>query len=181
MSSPFWYLAPGIEVPHEITHPGDDFDWRSVNDQGTEALASRWPAVVIRVEVDLELPDLFATGSKRVISPRLRALCDRFRVNAEYLPVKLTKPNGAVLSDSFSVLHPLERIDCIDFAASDFDRYGTAEKFTVARFRRLVFHPEAIGDRAIFRPQRYSAIFASDEFRDAAQREGLVVKFYPPE
>lgn len=180
MSSPFWYLSPGKEVPHDITHP-DRAQWKSLDDQGTEPLASRWPVLTIQLQAQLELPDLFATGSKRVISQRLRALIERFHVNAEYLPVKITNSDGSVLSETFSVLHPLERIDCIDFGTSDFDQYGSGANFIVARFRRLVFRPEAIGDRAVFRPQRYSAIFASEEFRETALREALDIKFYPPD
>jgi hypothetical protein len=116
-----------------------------------------------------------------LISERLRALCERFEVKAEYLPVSMTHPDGKVLSESYSILHPLEAIDCIDFGASDFDRYGSADNFIVARFRRLVFRPEVVGDRAVFRPQRYSPIFASNEFRETVLAAGLSVSFYPPD
>ena len=96
----------------------------------------------------------------------------------EYLPVKISQPNGNLWPEQYVVMHPLERVDCIDFAASDFDRYGNGDNFHVARFRRLVFHPERIGDRAVFRALRYSPIFVSPAFREAVLGAGLTVEFY---
>lgn len=176
----FWYLAPGKEVPHRIAEH-DRIVWKLLRDQGTEPLVSSWPGATIHLEVELELPDLFESGSKVIISPRMRRLCDRYQVKAEYLPVTITDPKGKVAADRYAIMHPLERIDCIDFAASDFDRYGSGDNFIVARFRRLVFLPEKIGGRAVFRPQRYSPIFASNAFRKALLRAGLAVEFYAPE
>jgi hypothetical protein len=177
----FWYLGAGGEVPHDVAD-NDRIQWRALKDQRTEPQSNGWRPVTIELEVELdELPDLFASGSKQIISPRLRELCDQFKVKAEYLPVKIAQPNGNLWPEQYVVMHPLERIDCINFAASDFDRYGDSDNFIVARFRRLVFRPERIGDRAVFRALRYSPIFASNGFRHAVLGAGLVVEFYAPE
>jgi hypothetical protein len=183
MSTPFWRLSSGKQVAHRITQPApDSFDWKSLDDLRTEPLAARWPQLTIQLREEFELPDYFASGTKPILSKRLRALCEeQFRVNAEFLPLKIVGSDGKMKSESFSVLHPLERIDCIDYEASQFDRYGDDEDFTIARFRSLVFRPQVIGDRALFRPQRYPAMYVSNEFREAVLAGHLVVKFYPLE
>ena len=92
MSSPFWRLASGKEVPHLITQPPrGSVDWKSPDDVGTEPLASRWPLLTIQLPEVFELPDLFASGSKRIASKRLGKLCEQFGVNAEFLPLKITR------------------------------------------------------------------------------------------
>ena len=132
MCSPFWYLGSGWEVPHDVADR-DRVVWKALKDQRTEPQSDGWRPVTIELEVPLDqLPDLFASGSKRVISPRLRGLCERFQVKCEYLPVKISQPNGNLWPEQYVVMHPLERVDCIDFAASDFDRYGNGDNFHVA-------------------------------------------------
>jgi len=179
--SPFWYLGSGWEVPHDVADR-DRVVWKALKDQRTEPQSAGWRPVTIQLEFELdELPDLFRSGSKYVISPKLRRLCERFHTKSEYLPVKIAQPSGNLWPEQYAVMHPLEVIDCIDFEKSDFDRYGSGDNFIVARFRRLVLRPEKIAGRAVFRPQRYSPIFASEAFRQAVLRARLAVDFYAPE
>ena len=132
MCSPFWYLGSGSEVPHDVADR-DRVVWKALKDQRTEPQSDGWRPVTIELEVALDqLPDLFASGSKRIISPRLRGLCERFQVKCEYLPVKISQPNGNLWPEQYVVMHSLERVACIDFAASDLDRYGNGDNFHVA-------------------------------------------------
>ena len=177
----FWYLDSGAEVPHDVADR-DRIVWKALKDQRSEPQAAGWRPVTIQLEFELdELPDLFRSGSKYLISPKLRRLCERFHTKSEYLPVKIAQPSGNLWPEQYAVMHPLEVIDCIDFEKSDFDRYGSGDNFIVARFRRLVLRPEKIAGRAVFRPQRYSPIFASEAFRQAVLRARLAVDFYAPE
>src|SRR5262245_6650949 len=183
MSQPFYRLAPGDQVDHEIRPgPGAGIDLinKLGNDQyGTDALAGRFPVLTIQCLEKQSLPDFFNSGSKTVVSDRFRSLCDGFRVNAEFLPVNIVRPDGAPASDlPYWFLHPLERIDCIDQDASVYDIYGEKkDRFVFAGFKRLVMRPEVIGDRDLFRPQRYPFLYVSQKLRDAIERAGLVVDF----
>jgi len=142
MSQPFYRLGSGGEVDLNVLRPGDgtDWDWWKL-DRGmfdTAPLAGGWPMMTLQCEcAEQRLPDLFRLGSKTVVSDRFRGLCDGFQVNAEFLPVNVVRPNGAPASDlPYWFLHVLERIDCIDYAASDYDIRGDKDNFGVARFRR---------------------------------------------
>src|SRR5215510_6106510 len=184
MSQPFYRLAPGDQVDHEIRPgPGAGIDLinKLGNDQyGTDALAGRFPVLTIQCLEKQSLPDLFDSGSKTVVSDRFRSLCDGFRVNSEFLPVNIVRPDGAPASEiPYWFLHPLERIDCIDYDASIYDTYGDkkGDRWVIGRIKRLVMRPEVIGDRDLFRPKRNPSLYVSQKLRDAIERAGLVVGF----
>src|SRR5262245_11368243 len=177
MSQPFYKLALGDDVP---SLPGDGIDlWELDKDTfGAAPLAGRWRVLTIKCLEMQPLPDLFKAGSKTIVSERFRRRCGGFRVNAEFLPVNALRPDGDPASDQpYWCLHPLERIDCIDYNASIYDIYGSKEDFVVARFSRLVMRPEVIGLRDLFRPDRHSALYVSRRLRDAILEAGLSVGF----
>src|SRR5262245_5917469 len=179
MNQPFYGLALGDEVPTEFL-PGDGIDLSKLNKEvfGTAPLSGRWRVLTIRCLEEQPLPDLFEWSSRSIVSERFRRLCDGFRVNAEFLPMNVLRPDGKPASDQPCwFLHPLERIDCIDYDASVYEIYGTKDDFTVRRFSRLVMRPEAIGDRDLFRPDRYPALYVSEKLRDAILRAKLSVGF----
>src|SRR5262245_24836536 len=180
MNQAFYRLALGDEVPTEIL-PGDRIDLSKLNKDvfGAAPLSGRWRVLTIRCLWEQPLPDLFEFSSRAIVSERFRRLCDGFRVNAEFLPMNVLRPDGAPASDQpYWFLHPLERIDCIDYGESVYEIYGTKDDFTVRRFSRLVMRPEAIGERDLFRPDRYSALYVSQKLRDAILEARLVVGLY---
>jgi hypothetical protein len=180
MSQPFYNLALGAEPRPKLLPPGKGSNWNlrllTGGMFGTAPLAGWWP--LLTVSCVPPLGDLFEFTSMKAVSERFRRLCDGFQVNAEFLPVNVERRNGAPASNlPYWILHPLERIDCIDYAASDYDIYGTKDNFSVARFRRLVMRPEVIGDRDLFRPDRYTALYVSQKLRDAILGARLTVGF----
>ncbi|HWU41802.1 MAG TPA: DUF1629 domain-containing protein [Bdellovibrio sp.] len=67
----------------------------------------------------------------------------------EFLPVSIVDQRGKVMSKEYSILHPLELIDCMDRSASEFemdiidpDSFGTISK--------LVLDESLTEDRKIF-------------------------------
>lgn len=145
----------------------------------TAPLAGWWPGLTFQCE--RRPSDLFAFGPRWFVSDRFRRLCDGFQVNAEFLPVDIVRPNGAPASDvPYWYLHVLDRIDCVDYAASDYDNiYGDKHDFHIRTrgLRRLVMRPEAIGNRDLFKADRLSGLYVSQKLRDASLGAGLKVPF----
>jgi hypothetical protein len=127
------------------------------------------------------LPDYFDAGMLGdVVSERFRKLCDGFNTQLEFLPVKIERQPGiAPPTEPFWLIHPLDHVDCIDYEESEFERVGSGEDFGICMIDKLVLRPEAIGDRAIFRPAHTGRIFCSRAFRDAVEKAKLKVAFYP--
>jgi hypothetical protein len=166
-------------VEHDIYRqvPGDDYD-AGLDDLGVEPIASIWPVLNISVQDRKDIPDYFASGGKPIVSDHFRALCERFVISAEFLPIRIHRPAGTPpVQQAFWVLHPLERIDCINVEESIFEMYGKPPNFIVKRYHKLVFRPDVIGRRAVFRPLHDPALYVSAAFRQAAEELKLWVRF----
>jgi len=115
-----------------------------------------------------------------VVSERFRRLCEGFNTQLEFLPVKIERQPGiAPSTEPFWLIHPLDHVDCIDYENSVFVKYGAGDDFGIGLVDKLVFRPEAIGDRAIFRPLHDALVYCSRAFRDAVEKAKLKVAFYP--
>ncbi len=177
MSAPYFRLVQGREMSTQRLHIQGNMGLEFLD---AKPLLDAWEPLVLTYSSIRRLPDLFEMGGRRIVSPRLRAILVLFRANAEFLPVTVQN-NAGVTARSFSILHPLELIDCIDYVNSEFDRYGTGSNFTVARYKRLVFDNDVVAGRHFFKPQRDASSYVSTELRSSVELAGLQVRFEPLE
>lgn len=87
-----------------------------------------------------------------VASGRLKAFFeDRATPNVEYLPVKIIDHKGKVASTEYSIVHPLDPVDCIDQEASQV-RWHEFDKGVIDGVKRLVIDESKVDPaRVIFR------------------------------
>jgi hypothetical protein len=177
MTQAFYRVDMGAEVRHELyrDYPGDEY-WTGYNDLDTMPLLKAWKQLTIVTEQSEALPDWFDSGGKPIISASLRAACEEMNIVAEYLPVVIIH-RGSIVKPNYWILHPLERIPCIDIANSDFEMYGKPPNFTVKRYKKLTFIDRVVSERHLFRPQHDPAIYASSAFRRLCESRHLTVLF----
>lgn len=106
---------------------------------------------------DIELADSIAGAKFIVISGRVKAALEAGGArNVEYLPLKIINHKGRVASEDYSLLNPLEVIDCIDKAASVVEE-DTLNDGMIDGVQSLVLREEAIPeDMHLFRTKFWS-------------------------
>ena len=181
MSAPFHKFGIAEEVPHRIYHRAEgDRDWEAFDIDGPHPLAAVFPLLTIECHRKQQMADLFKSGSKAIVSERFRRACEPFRVTAEFLPIKVIVPSGEPANGGpYWFVHLLERIDCIDYNASVFEAWSERADSELRRISKLVFREDAIGERALFKPKRYSQLFASQQLHDSLLKAGCLVSFTP--
>ena len=124
-------------------------------------LAARFPSDV-RLTMnadtpnDTVLPDNVSNIRMLVlVSPRLANFLRQRNLPAvEYLPVTVIDHKGTLLAEPFSIVHPIEPLDCVDESASVFERSRILGRYR--KFDRLVLDPARIpAERALFRIAKF--------------------------
>jgi uncharacterized protein DUF1629 len=183
VSAPFYKFGLAEDVPHWIYHRvKGDREWQAIDVDGPKPLTGVFPLLTIECDRKQRMPDLFESGSKAIVSDRFRRVCERFGVAAEFLPIKVVVHGGEPAEGGpYWFLHLLERVDCIDYDASIFEAWSDRAESEFRRVSKLVFREDAIGERALFKPKRYSQLFASQQLRDSLVEADCVVAFTPTE
>ena len=124
--------------------------------------------------------DFFMAGPMPVVSERLRAVLEGFRVAAEFFPVEVVSKDGSSLGSRWCCLNVLSVVDCLDWEKSVYK----LEKNFATQLERVAVVDEAIGAHALFRIARAipSLICASESLSDAVAASGCSgVVFKKPE
>jgi hypothetical protein len=145
------------------------------------AVSGRFPILTVECENAKPMPDFFRSGPNAVVSERFREVCSEFQVPAEFLPIQINQRGERAPGSPFWIVHLLERLDCIDGERSDFEAWSVRPESEFRRLKRLEFREAAIGDRDLFRPKRFSQLFASHRLRHALLRADCLVRFVPLE
>jgi uncharacterized protein DUF1629 len=103
--------------------------------------------------------NLFNINGFIVASSRLRRLLEGRAVpKVEYLPVIVRDHKGKVASCDYSIVHPIDPVDCIDLQQSKV-KWDKIVPSDIERISRLVIDESRIpADRALFRPKAYSEV-----------------------
>jgi hypothetical protein len=141
------------------------------------AVAGRFPVLTLECEPIRPMPDFFRSGPNAIVSERFRKVCAEFQVPAEFLPIHVNHRGQYAPGSPFWFVHLLERLDCIDQERSDFEAWSARPESEFRRLNKLEFRQEAIGNRDLFRPKRYSQLFVSDELRRALLQADCLVRF----
>ncbi|MDC5511604.1 hypothetical protein NRA54_18505, partial [Acinetobacter baumannii] len=72
----------------------------------------------IKIDIDLieeyEPADYFHVGSLFIVSSKLKDILETKQVSAEYLQIKLYKPNGIPIQNKYFFVNLLKKINCIN-------------------------------------------------------------------
>jgi hypothetical protein len=182
-SGNYFRLVDAVDVHHWFFHrKRGDKDWHAFDLDGSNALAGQFPLLTIECEHAEPVPDYFRSGPRPIVSDKFRQICERCRAPAEFLPIKVLNPSGQETARSpFWLMHLLERIDCIDYERSIYVSWSARPGSEFRRIEKLVLHDEAVGDRDLFKPQRFSQPFVSERLRAALLVGDCVVRFVPLE
>lgn len=103
--------------------------------------------------------NLFNTDRLIVISSRLRTLIESFHPRSvEFLPVKVLDHKGKPAPGDYSILHPIDTVDCLDAAASG-AKWGKIVKTRIDSVQRIVLAPGKVPeDRVIFKTSTFTKV-----------------------
>jgi uncharacterized protein DUF1629 len=130
-----------------------------------EPLAATFPADV-RFHMNPDFPNdllladnLENTDLCLVVSAKLREALEKRKLShVEYLPVSIINHRGRVASKDYSIVHPLNPVDCIDRDKSVF-KESRIIPGRIDRFKKLVVNKARIPeDRTLFHMKDFSDI-----------------------
>jgi hypothetical protein len=120
--------------------------------------------------------NLINTHQTIVASPKLRAFLEaRGLKKVEYLPVTILDHRGRPASTEYSIVHPIEPIDCLDLAASQ-PHFSAIDKTTIQRVKKLVIDEAKLDpQRELFRANGFGKVtFASRALAQALDQAKFV-------
>lgn len=109
---------------------------------------------------DVALTDsLYNLDMLIVASEKLRALIEASQAPAvEYLPVPIYNHKKRRVKESYSIIHPIEPVDCLDVDACE-AQWGRINKQAISRVKRLVVDEKRIpAQRLLFRPKFFANV-----------------------
>ncbi|MDC4765284.1 hypothetical protein NQ808_19215, partial [Acinetobacter baumannii] len=105
----------------------------------------------IKIDIDLieeyEPADYFHVGSLFIVSSKLKDILETKQVSAEYLQIKLYKPNGIPIQNKYFFVNLLKKINCIN---KEHSRY-TEEEGLVDEIYKLVVDVDKVKNEVLFR------------------------------
>ena len=119
--------------------------------------------------------NLFNISLLIVGSIRLRTFLEKQCVpRVDYLPVTILNHKSKPVSSDYSIINPLEPIDCIDLEKSE-ARMDSMDKSTIEGVSRLVIDESKIEQgRVLFRPKRfYWVILVHRRLAEAIDGQGF--------
>jgi hypothetical protein len=144
-------------------------------------LTGRFPdATKLVLRSTLEPLDFFRAGPMPVVSERLWAILEQFRVGAEFFPVEVISKNGSILNSRWFCMNVLPAIDCLDWENSVYK----LDRDFATELERVSLVEDASDSHALFRIARAipSLICASENLSNAIIASGCTgVVFNKPE
>ena len=108
-----------------------------------------------RYSRDIELSDNLYGGNYPVISKRLREALEASSAGTkmEYLPVTVVNHKGRVASKDYSLVNPLDVVDCIDADRSGI-KWNALDENDISSCDRLVLRDDKVAPSiSVFRPR----------------------------
>lgn len=103
---------------------------------------------------DIQLADNLIGTGLAVVSDQMRELLIKEEINnIEFLPVTILNHKGRVASNDYSIMNPLDVIDCIDLDGS-IVKWNLIKKDLISGCKQLVLKEDAVPiECKIFRPK----------------------------
>ena len=112
-----------------------------------------------RFPKDVALADSLATPGLVLLSGAVKQALEAEGVkNVEWLPVKIINHKGRVASEDYFILNPLERIACVDAAASG-AKFDPSHEGAISTCDKLVLREDVVpADLGLFRAKEMSGL-----------------------
>lgn len=117
-----------------------------------------------RYPKDISLSDNMHATGLTVVSSRVREFLEQEKIgNVEFLPLTIINHKGKPAADDYSIVNPLDVIDCIDQNASQV-AWNPVKSDLIMSCSQLVLKADAVPDEVrVFRPKYMPMVILMDD------------------